>query len=196
SGPWPAGRRRARRCRGSESCPGCSFPCRTSDAGVAPEGWWTCSLLSLRRNETRDVDDLQLDPVRVVEENRVVPSGVRVLLRLALELDPLGAGPIRDLVDLGPGVRLERNVVQPDRISIVRLVALRFAEPDRRAGPGQVPDRLAALAFDLSDPCVADRSEQIGVERQAARDRGDDEVDVVDTGGPHGQPSRFGIPRL
>jgi hypothetical protein len=35
-----------------------------------------------------DMDDLQLDPVRVVEEHRVVARHVRVLLRAALDLGP------------------------------------------------------------------------------------------------------------
>jgi hypothetical protein len=44
-------------------------------------------------------------------------------------------------------------------------------------------NRLAALALDLARPVPAERAEQLAVERQAALDRGDDDVDVMQAGG-------------
>src|SRR5262249_31748770 len=49
----------------------------------------------------------------------------------------------------------------------------------------EVVDRLASLARDLADPVVAERREQVAVEGQAALDRRDDEVDVMNAGGGH-----------
>src|SRR5204863_9458627 len=99
------------------------------------------------RNEAWYVDDLQLHPVGVVEEHRVVPRDVRVFLRFALELHRLPARPIGTIVDLRARVRLEREVVEPDGVPVVRLrLALCLAQADGRAGAGEVPDRLPALA--------------------------------------------------
>jgi hypothetical protein len=71
--------------------------------------------------------------------------------------------------------------MQPDAIAVIRArLGLRLAQSDRRARTGQVPDRLAALALDLADAVPAKRLEQLAVEGQAAQDRGDDEIDVVD----------------
>jgi len=41
---------------------------------------------------------------------------------------------------------------------------------------------FATLTLHLADPVVAERAEELGVERQAALDRRDDEVDVVNAG--------------
>jgi len=58
---------------------------------------------------------------------------------------------------------------------------LRLAEADLdHVAPAEVPDRLAALALHLGHVVVAERCEQIAVEGQAALDRRDDEIDVVD----------------
>jgi hypothetical protein len=45
------------------------------------------------------VHDLELEPVRVVEEDGVVARDVRVLLRLALDLGADGEKPLVALVD-------------------------------------------------------------------------------------------------
>ena len=45
------------------------------------------------------MDDLELEPVRVVEEHRVVPRGVGVFLRLALDLGPDSAQPFGSFLD-------------------------------------------------------------------------------------------------
>ena len=58
-------------------------------------------LLSLGRSEARHVDDLQLESVWIVKEDRVVPGDVGVFLRLALELDALPAQPFGAFVDDG-----------------------------------------------------------------------------------------------
>src|SRR3954471_13396218 len=105
-------------------------------------------LLSLGRSEARQVDDFQLQPVGIVEEDRVVARAVRVLLRLTLELDVLRAEPVRALVDVRPGLGLEGDVMQADPVAVVRLrLRLRLAQPDRRSRPADVPDRLAAFAL-------------------------------------------------
>ena len=58
----------------------------------APVGVWSSTALLLSgRNEARDVDDFQLETIRVVEEHRVVPRDVRVFLWFALELGSLRA---------------------------------------------------------------------------------------------------------
>src|SRR4051794_41976394 len=72
-------------------------------------------------------------------------------------------------------------MVQADAVTVVRAIAraLRLAQAERAAAAREVPDRLAALALDLADAVEAERREQLAVERQAALDRRDDEVDVV-----------------
>ena len=82
------------------------------------------------------MDDLQLETVRVVEEHRVVPGEVRVLLRLALELDGLRPQPVGALVHLRPRVRLEGDVVDADAVAVeadvvdARRRELEFAASD------------------------------------------------------------------
>src|SRR4029450_6871752 len=71
------------------------------------------SLLSSGHVEAWHVDGLQLETVRVVEERRVIPRDVGVLLRLALELQPPCAHPCCSIVDrrrrAGLGVRVCAN---------------------------------------------------------------------------------------
>src|SRR5581483_3131451 len=133
--------------------------------------------------EGRHVEDLELHPVGVVEEDCVVAGDVGVLLRLALEQRAVGPQPVGTFVHDRARRRLDREMVQADAIPVdVAIAALRFAQADRAACALQVPDRLAALALDLADAVPAERTEQLAVERQAAVDRRDDEVDVMD---PH-----------
>ena len=129
------------------------------------------------------VDDLELEPVGVVEEDRVVPGMVLVLLGPALDLGAAGAQPVRALVDDFARRRLERDVVDADRVAVVARRGVCASRSPIGARPAEVPDRLAALALDLGDPVPAQRPEQLAVERQAALDRRDDEVDVMDAGG-------------
>src|SRR5918911_3006231 len=84
--------------------------------------------------------------------------------------------------------------MEPDAVAVVRLVVrgLRLPQSDRGARPAEIPDRLASLALDLADPVEAERREQVAVERQAALDRRDDEVDVVDA---HVTPVTFRVAR-
>src|SRR2546428_781674 len=132
-----------------------------------------------------DVDDLELDPIGVVEEHRVIPRLVGVLLRAALDLGTDLVQPFGPLVDRGARVRLEANVVHADAIPVVGALGLRLANPDRRARSVEVPDRLAALALDLRDAVPAERPEQVAVERQALLDRRDDQIDVMNARGAH-----------
>src|SRR5205085_9308208 len=126
----------------------------------------------LSGRQGRDVDYFELKAIRVVEEDRVVAGDVVVLLRAALDLGAPGAEPLGPLVDDAARVRLEGEVVETDRVAVVRrALRLRLPQPDRGAGPAEVPDRLAPLALDLADPVKAERREQVAVEGQAALDR-------------------------
>ena len=143
-------------------------------------------LLSLGRCQTRHMDDLQLETVGIVKEHRVVARNVGILLRVTIDLDVLRAQPCSTLVDVTSRRRLEREMMQSDAIAVVRRrIGVGLAQADRLTGPAQVPDRLAALALDLADTGESERSEQLGVEGQAALDRGDDQVDVMDAAGAH-----------
>src|SRR5882724_7421859 len=123
------------------------------------------SLLSSGRNEAWYVDDLELQTVGIVKECRVIAPDVRVLLRLALDLDVLGLHPGGALIDLRARSSLERKVVQPNSVPVVRArIRRRFAEADRGARTREVPDRLAPLALDLTHSVVAERTEQLRVE--------------------------------
>src|SRR5512132_4242463 len=77
--------------------------------------------------------------------------------------------------------------MQTDRVAVVRpaLLRLRLAQADRGPRTPEVVDRFAALTRDLADAVVAERRQEIAVERQAALDRRDDEVDMVDAGRAH-----------
>jgi hypothetical protein len=67
----------------------------------------------------RDVEDLELDAVRVVEEERVVARDVGVLLRGALDLrSAVDRPPVAVVDDLARG-RLERDVVDADAVTVV-----------------------------------------------------------------------------
>src|SRR5262249_53433354 len=127
-----------------------------------------------------DVHDLQLYPVGVVEEHGVVARLVAVLLRPALDLGAPLPQPGRALVDRAARPRLERDVMHADGVAVVASLRLRLAQPDRDAGTREVPDRLAALARHLLDAVVAERRQELAVEREAALDRRDDQVDVLD----------------
>jgi hypothetical protein len=119
-----------------------------------------------------------------VEEAGVVAGDVRPLLRLVLDREPLRARPREPLVDARPRLGLEREVVQPDRVPVVRSRRrrLRLSQRQRRADTlsVEIDDALAALAEDVRGVGVAERSQKLLVERQAALERGDDEVEVVE----------------
>src|SRR5437867_3611118 len=129
----------------------------------------------------RDVDDLELDAVRVVEEDGVVPELVAIFFGPALDRRALLAQPARALVDDGPRPRLEAEMVQPRLVAVDRALslALGLAQADSGPGPAEVPDRLPPLTLDLADPVPAERPEQVAVERQAALDRRDDQIDEI-----------------
>jgi hypothetical protein len=62
--------------------------------------------------------ELELEPVGVVEEHRVVPGLVPVGPRAAFDLGVLGAEPVRPLVDGSARDDLERDVVQADAVAV------------------------------------------------------------------------------
>src|SRR5437867_579821 len=126
-------------------------------AGRSGGGVAAMSLLS--SGVSRHVHDLQLDAVGIVEEHGVVAQLVGVLLRTALDLGAVLAQPLGALVDGRAGDRVDRKVVQSDLVAVQRCRALRLrlAQADRRRRAPEVVDRLASLALDLADPCVAER---------------------------------------
>jgi hypothetical protein len=131
------------------------------------------------------MDELELEPVGVVEEHRVVPGLVPVGPGAALDLGVVGAEPVRALVDGSARDDLERDVVEADAVA-VDLAAVsrrRLAQAERAARAREVVDGLAALALDLAQALPPERPQQPAVEGQAALDRGDDDVEVVDAGG-------------
>src|SRR5262245_12808578 len=81
-------------------------------------GRFGVSMTLLSGRLLRDVDDLQLEAVRVVEEHRVVAEHVPVLLRLALDLRVGVAQPRGTFVDGGARARLDGEMVQPDRVAV------------------------------------------------------------------------------
>jgi hypothetical protein len=97
------------------------------------------------------------------------------------------AKPFGPLLDLEPRGRFEGDMVDAHPVAVEGRAGrrLRLPEAERAAGARDVPDRLAALALDLADPVPAERLEQLTVERQAAQDRADDEIYVVEAGGTH-----------
>jgi hypothetical protein len=80
-------------------------------------------------------------------------------------------------------------MVKPDRVAVVRAfsLGLRLANPQRRSVSLEVdvPDRLGALALHLIGLQVPERSQQLPIERQAAVERGHDDVDVVEAHAAH-----------
>jgi hypothetical protein len=76
-------------------------------------------------------------------------------------------------------------VVQADAVAVLLALARgrRLAQAERAARAAEVVDRLAALALDLGRPVPPQRAEQLAVEGQAALDRGNDDVDVMQAGG-------------
>src|SRR6266545_1078770 len=126
--------------------PGRSYPLGCCGLVGCSGGVVDILLLSSGRDEAWHVDDLELQTVRIVKEDGVVPGEVRVLLRLALQLYLLASDPLGPFVHLGPRVRLEREVMQPDPVAVVRLrFRQRLAQADRGPRARDVPDRLAAL---------------------------------------------------
>ena len=61
----------------------------------------------------------------------------------------------------------------------------RLAEPDGRAGPVEVMDRLALLAGRRGDAVPAEWIEELPIEVERPLDVGHDEIDMVNTGGTH-----------
>src|SRR3954464_3063746 len=81
------------------------------------------------------VNDLQLDPVGIKEEHCVVPQRVRIFLWPTFDLRTLGRQPFGSFVHRAARCCLEREVVQPDLVTVEWLAArgLRLAQADRAA---------------------------------------------------------------
>ena len=129
------------------------------------------------------MDELELDAVGVVDEDRVVAGRVVVLAWAALDLGADVAGPVGDLLDRLPARRREGEVVQSDRVAVGSVeTRVALAQPDRPVGEvaAEVNDPLPLLADDAADVDVTERAQQSFVEGQAALQRGDDEIDMMD----------------
>jgi hypothetical protein len=124
-------------------------------------------------------DDLELDPVGVVEEGCVVAGHVVVLLRLALDLGTVAAQPFCTLVDDVSRGRPERDVVDADRIAIEGGTRLPLTQTELDAVATEVVDGLTALADDRPARLPSERAKEVEVEGQASFERADDEVEVV-----------------
>ena len=103
------------------------------------------------------MDDLELQPVRVVEEDCVVAGHVRVFLRLALQVRLGGAQPLGPLVHRGARRHLEGEVVQADRVPVgsaavdERADWLRSAEAQIESDPQEytyMPGYYAVFFYD------------------------------------------------
>jgi len=83
-----------------------------------------------------------------------------------------------------------REVVEADLVAVVFPLRLRLAEADRRSGAPEVPNGLVAFPLHLAHPVPSERPEEIPVEGEAALDRRDDQIDVVNTVRAHVKPAR------
>jgi hypothetical protein len=77
------------------------------------------------------------------------------------------------------------DVVEAEAVAVDLAGHSGLAQAERCAGAAEVPDRLPALADHLAGPRVAERLEQLAVEGEAALERRDDQVDVVDAARAH-----------
>ena len=129
------------------------------------------------------MQQLELDPIGVVEERRVVAGDVlRKLFRSALGLDVLGQNPLPALIDSVTRRRLEGEVMDTHGITIVgdrMRIRLFLAEAEPGVRGLQVPDRLATLALELEHAAPAETAKKRGVESLAPINIGDNEIQVV-----------------
>jgi hypothetical protein len=137
----------------------------------------------------RRPDELELDPVWVLEEEGVIARPVLGEL----------SGPVRNACPelsetFGGGVEgrvvgdLEAEMVEADAVAIHGQSVFRIgrlAEPDGRAGPVEVMDRLALLAGGRGHAVPAERIEELPIKAQRPLDVGHDEIDMVNTRGTH-----------
>src|SRR5947199_9338990 len=79
----------------------------------------------------REVDDLELHPVRIGEEDRVVLRAVRGVLRRRIEdRDPLAYEEGVEAIHVVPPPHAEREVVEADPVAVERRLARRRAKHD------------------------------------------------------------------
>src|SRR5690242_2150833 len=124
-------------------------------------------LCGRRRRPRRLVDHLQLDPVGVEEEGSVIAGCVvRELVRRALGLDSLREHALPAVVDCLAAERLEGDVVDTDRVSVVgNSMGIRLLLA--QAQPGvlglQIPDLFSSLADQFEHRPPAERPQQVRV---------------------------------
>src|SRR6266581_4112894 len=129
----------------------------------------------------REVDDLELHPVRVGEEDRVVLRAVLGVLRRRIEdRDPLAHEEIVEAIDLVPAPHAERDVVEADPVAVERRVALRRAKPDGEVSVG--PHDVGRVRHAPE----AEGAEYLLVEGNRAREVVDGEIDMVEAENVHG----------
>src|SRR5438094_1845333 len=123
----------------------------------------------------REVDDLELHPVRVGEEDRVVLRAVLGVLRRRIEdRDPLPHEEPVEATHLLAAAHAEREVVEADPVAVERRVALRRAKPDGEVSVG--PRDVCRVRH----AAEAEGAENLLVEGNRAREIVDGEIDVVE----------------
>jgi hypothetical protein len=135
------------------------------------------------------MDDLELDPIWVVEERGVVALRVvRKLLGSAFGFDSLAEHPLPTPIDGRSRRRLERDVVDTDGVAVIGhrvSVRLLLSQTDPGVLRLQVPDGFTALALELQHTCPPKPSKQLRVEPLAPFDVADHEVEMVNSARLH-----------
>src|SRR5437870_4390989 len=122
----------------------------------------------------REVDDLELHPVRVGEEDRVILRAVLGVLRRRIEdRDPLAHEEIVEAIHLVPAPHAEREVVEADAVAVERRCAIPRAKSDAEVSVGPRDVRRVRHAPE------AEGAEHLLVEGNRAREVVDGEIDVV-----------------
>src|SRR5437773_4641569 len=133
----------------------------------------------------REVDDLELHPVRIGEEDRVVLRAVLGVLRRRIEdRDPLAYEELVEAIHVVPAPHAERQMVEADPVAVERRLALRRAKHDGEVSVG--PRDVGRVRHAPE----AEGAEDLLVEGNRARDVVDGEIDVVHAEDVHRYLSR------
>src|SRR5437667_10352752 len=133
----------------------------------------------------REVDDLELHPVRIGEEDRVVLRAVFGVLRRRIEdRDPLAHEELVEAIHLLPAPHAEREVVEPDPVAVEHRIALRRAKHDGEVSVG--PRDVCRVRH----AAEAEGAENLLVEGNRAREIVDGEIDVIEAEDVHRRLSR------
>src|SRR5919197_1018190 len=158
-------------------------PSALGSSGDAP---WA----SLLNPSARDVHQLELDPVGVGEEDRVVARHVLGVLARRVEDRPAPRGEVpRERVHLRAALRAERDLAEPDAVlreRLAREARIRLLEPDA-AARAEKPDHAPVVP----DPRIAEARHERGVKGPRAREVVHGQEHVVHASGRgHGRVGR------